>query len=515
MEAARRPIIAGTLGVAGILVCLVLLPGGVAAGAVDEGAGARVKTEAFDRDPGWEAHNNQVAPKMVKTVEQDFGYSATTNIAGNAAGEIGGTIWRTPTPASYAAKVPAKTLNDRLSAGGTFALTETRGSSGAFFGWFNSELTGGGRQSTLGFRFAGAGEGARITLQLVTATNQACGTKVTPWVKGRGLVRHTPPSIRNDGTRYTWKLDYDPEANDGNGQIRFTIRSNRAQPEEFETKTHVVDLPKGYKEHGSRFDRFGLMNSMRACNPLKVHFDDVQYDGRVEDFSKDPGWIGAGNDARFESDQGGGAHVFGFQAQSGFAGGRPGEVGGVLWRSGAYGYYADRVGPLTLDDRLEASGKVVLSVGAPDSGMYFGWFNGAEKENAPTQAGNFVGVKIGGPTRVGHYFVPAYATTKTTPIERVGNNKRPAKVAVERGTGPVLVPKRVFQWRLVYEPAGNGGKGTIEATLGDQSVTLALKPGDKERGAVLDRFGLFTGHLGGSFVKIYFDDVAYTARSAR
>jgi hypothetical protein len=84
-------------------------------------------------------------------------------------------------------------------------------------------------------------------------------------------------------------------------------------------------------------------------------------------------------------------------------------------------------------------------------------------------------------------------------------------VAVERGTGPVIVPQKVYEWKLVYDPAGNGGKGTVTATLGTESVTLPLKGGDKAKGAVLDRFGLFTGHRGGSFVRIYFDDLKYTA----
>ena len=109
-----------------------------------------------------------------------------------------------------------------------------------------------------------------------------------------------------------------------------------------------------------------------------------------------------------------GAHDFGFSAKTNFAGGKPGEVGGDLWRSGKYGYYADRIGPLTLDDRLEASGKVVLKVGAPDSDVYLGWFNSADKEKPPAEAGNFLGVHVGGPTRIGHYFHPAFATAKGT-----------------------------------------------------------------------------------------------------
>jgi len=190
-------------------------------------------------------------------------------------------------------------------------------------------------------------------------------------------------------------------------------------------------------------------------------------------------------------------------------------VGGKLWRSGAYGYYADRAGPLTLADRLEASGKVVLRVDSQDSAAYLGWFNGANKENAPPQAGNFVGVKIGGPTKVGHSFLPAYATAlpKGSKVERRG--KHPRAVSVERSGGPVVVPQKVYEWKLVYDPAGNGGKGTLAATLGKDSVVLSLKDGDKAKGGRFDRFGLFTGHRGGSFVRIYLDDLKYTARSGR
>src|SRR6266542_742764 len=200
-----------------------------------------LKQEQFDRDPGWEGHNNRIVPKTIKTVHQDFGYSPTA-LAGKEKGEIGGTIWRSSKQASYADKIPVKTLNDELSASGTFAITSSSGSSGAFFGWFKSDQPEAGRQNTLGIRFSGQGSGARLTLQLVTATNQACGTKITPWTvdktKPRGEGRKVrPTSIKNDGTQYTWKLDYDPQANGGDGQIQFTIRSNSDKPEEFEGKT--------------------------------------------------------------------------------------------------------------------------------------------------------------------------------------------------------------------------------------------------------------------------------------
>jgi len=475
------------------------------------------KSETFDSDPGWEGHNNRLTPSVVKTVYQDFGYRATS-FAGKAKGEIGGTIWRSPTLASYAAKIPAKTLNDKLTGSGTFALTASSGSSGVFIGWFKGERPGGGRQNSLGLRFAGEGSGARLTLQLVTATNQACGTKVTPWIvdktKPRGQGRKfRPPAIKNDGTRYMWTLDYDPLAADGAGQFRCTVRSNSPDPEEFETKTFTVALPPGYKEQGTTFDRFGLMNSEKPGNSLTIYFDDLAYDGKTEDLSQDPGWIGVGNQISYQRREEGGKHDFGFSAQTGHAGGTAGELGGVIWRSGVYAYYADRVGPLSLADRLEASGKVVLAAGPPDSGMYLGWFNSAHKENSPHQAGDFVGVRIGGPTRVGHYFAPAYATTRATLVERRGGREHPARVSVESREGPVLVPRQAFAWKLVYDPDASDGQGALHAALGNESVTLPLKPGDKAKGATLDRFGLFTTHIGGSFVRIYFDDLTYTSSS--
>lgn len=140
---------------------------------------------------------------------------------------------------------------------------------------------------------------------------------------------------------------------------------------------------------------------------------------------------------------------------------------------------------------------MVLKVGAPDADMYLGWFNSANKDKPPVEAGHFVGVHVGGPTRVGHYFHPAFAAAKGT--------KGLA------ATGPVLVPGKVHQWTLVYDPAAGGGKGAIQVTLDKESVTLTLKQGIKAQGANFDRFGLFTSTIGGQMVKIFLDDLKYTA----
>ena len=53
--------------------------------------------------------------------------------------------------------------------------------------------------------------------------------------------------------------------------------------------------------------------------------------------------------------------------------------------------------------------------------------------------------------------------------------------------------------------------GELRVTLGSETATLALKPGVKKQDATLDRFGLFTSQVGGQMVKIFLDDVSYTA----
>ena len=59
-----------------------------------------LKTEHFDRDPGWEGLNNRVQTKPHPVV-QDFGYSPTNHAGGKAPGEIGGRVQRSTISALY------------------------------------------------------------------------------------------------------------------------------------------------------------------------------------------------------------------------------------------------------------------------------------------------------------------------------------------------------------------------------------------------------------------------------
>ncbi len=469
-----------------------------------------LKTEHFDRDPGWDGHNNRVPPKHPVQVKQDFGYSAT-NFAGAAKGELGGTVQRSTKPASYAAILaPARTLDEKLSASGTFSLTACQPGAGLFFGFFHSQQPGGsGRPiGSLGLDFDFEGKGGRLAVRLISSGNKSCGTFITPYLPGK--FRPTP--IRKDGTRYGWTLDYDPNGG-ANGQFTFTMTSDTHRTQDYgtlpplhekeaqarfpNTTKFTVDLPAELRKENVAFDRFGLCNMMKSGGSATIFFDDLRFNGQAQDFSADPKWAATGNRLSYEDRETTGAHDFGYSEKTDIAGGAAGEIGGGLWRSGDFAYYADRIGALNLDRPLEARGKVRLVTAGPDSDIFLGWFSSASKDKGAADTENFVGMHIGGPTRVGHYFIPVFA------------NASGSRGKVE--SGPVLTPGKVFEWSIRYDPAANGGNGEIRVTLGDKSVSLALKPGQRAHGAAMDRFGVFNSTAGGQMVKLYLDDLTYSA----
>src|SRR5262249_26060847 len=190
------------------LTLLVMLAVGAGNGWTGEQPQTALRSERFDKDPGWEGHNNRIVPERAPTVTQDFGYSKT-NFAGKAVGELGGQITRASQPAYYADQISPVTLDERLSASGIFALTKTSAGGGIFFGFFRAEQPAGGGRPTgsLGMNMDCERGGARLAVRLITARNQSCGTFVTPFLPGK--FRPTP--IRTDGTRSRGTLAYRPE----------------------------------------------------------------------------------------------------------------------------------------------------------------------------------------------------------------------------------------------------------------------------------------------------------------
>src|SRR5436190_5943880 len=144
---------------------------------------AAERTQNFDTDPNWEGVNNRMTPPKMVQVTQDFGCSQT-HFAGEA-GEMGGYVTRASEPAFYAKSLGRTlTLDDKLGASGTFALTESTGGAGMFFGFFRADQPGAsGRPiSSLGMDMDCQGTGGRLAVRLITGKNQSCGTFITPFI---------------------------------------------------------------------------------------------------------------------------------------------------------------------------------------------------------------------------------------------------------------------------------------------------------------------------------------------
>jgi hypothetical protein len=188
---------------------------------------------------------------------------------------------------------------------------------------------------------------------------------------------------------------------------------------------------------------------------------------------------------------------------SGRAGGKPGEIGGIIWRDVQPAYYGAKTETLTLDDELAASGAIAFHGAGSDSGVYLGWFNAETKKDSPVKElqdpRNILAIFIEGPSRVGHYFRPEIRTANGSGL------------AAE--SGPLIRPDGTpHQWELRYSPVAAGGSGRVTVKFDGAEQTITLKPEHRRLGAAFDRFGIFNCQTGGHFVDISIDDVRFTNR---
>ena len=99
---------------------------------IERTGGVTLKTETFDRDPGWEGINNRSAQmrEPIK-IRQDFGYSeSTSNAGGRGAGEMGGYITPAGEAAFYGKVIAATDFEKPLSASGMLSIESRVLSSG-------------------------------------------------------------------------------------------------------------------------------------------------------------------------------------------------------------------------------------------------------------------------------------------------------------------------------------------------------------------------------------------------
>ncbi|HZL88002.1 MAG TPA: hypothetical protein VFB96_06460 [Pirellulaceae bacterium] len=486
-----------TVGDGGALYSFTIEKEGAEAAAT---GGLKLKAESFDRDPLWIGVNNRAA-QMREPIQlrQDFGYSARTQHAGGAApGEIGGLITPAAEAAFYGKTIDPADLSRPLSASGT--LSVGRGGTHLLLGFFNSDTLREWRTpSTLAIRINGRGENFFAYVEYCTSKWRA-GGDTTPF-----------PSITDPNTgRWNllgypcekclkWKLSYDPRGNGGQGVVTATIGNDTA----------VCNLDASHKADGATFNRFGILNVMKSADSgSEIWLDDVAVcGGAVETFSTDPRWDGRNNRGTRPTRIVRPWFDFGY-SETQFADGKAkGELGGLIFRGDCrererMASYGDRVGPLTLDKPLMASGKIAMRRGVSDSTTLFGFYSSSRsmRQNESQSDGlpeSVLGIHIEGPSSDGFRFYP---------VLRAGGGSRFANFR----QAPVIYPDgRSHDWRLEYDPTAAGGRGRITLWLDGNSSALDLTEDDRSGDITFDRFGIVTSWIDGNSQDVYWDDVTY------
>ena len=458
------------------------------------------RRQSFDREPDWVAVRNRTPRSLPKKVRQDFGFSPTRHARGTAEGELGG--WITPAAeAAYVAKpIAPRTLQEPLSAAGTF-LAEGR-QFHVLLGFFHSETLNEWRTpNTIALRLYGRGDRFFAYLEYATARWRAGGDEPVPFPQIKNPAGRLEPLGFAARQSHRWSLQYDPLGNQGQGVVTASIDGVEA----------VCELAAGHKLDGARFNRCGLMTVMKHLDSGgAVWVDDMTILGEFERFSGDPGWDEFQNRRDYTSRDIRPQFNFGYSPTQ-FAGGAAvGELGGLVFRGdcrdvATLACYADRVGPLSLHRPLRAQGRVSLRRGVSDSTTLLGFFDSKKSLQVSTSQrsgipDSFLGLAIEGPSREGFFMYPVYRFDG-----QGGVASGPQR--------PRLVPDgRSHLWSLNYVPPQRGRGGRISVRLGGEMVELPVA-GERRSGTTrFDRFGLVTTWIDGNGQVVYFDDLSYTCR---
>src|SRR5262245_24110014 len=126
---------------------------------------------------------------------------------------------------------------------------------------------------------------------------------------------------------------------------------------------------------------------------------------RTEHFDKDPGWEGRTN--RSEAQKPREVRQDFGHSSTNHAGGKAGEVGGLITPAAEPAYYGKRLEPKTFADGLTASGR--LMVKGPESHVLLGFFNADTVNEWRTP--NTIAIRINGRGNVFYAYVE-YATNR-------------------------------------------------------------------------------------------------------
>lgn len=486
--------------------CLGLMPAFAAlVGMARADAGGELRTQRFDGDPAWEAHNNRSAVPEPRSLRQDFGYSSRTAHAGGGPGEIGGLVSPAAEPAYYARRIGELTLDQPFSASGILSVStpvgEDGGAGNTLIGLFNAGTVNEWRTpNSLAIRVNGRGDVFHAHLEYTTRrwrsggeflgqVDPATGKKTMRGIPGRGLA-------------HRWSLKYDPQGNQGGGAITLTL----------DGEPLVLNLDPGHRADGAVFNRFGILNVMKSADSGgEVWLDDLTLNGVTDRFERDPRWEGRGNRRTYVTRKVRPRFDFGFSPTRYAGGERAGELGGLIFRGDCryperMAYYADRLEPLSLDRAFQAAGKVCLRRGVTDSTVLIGFFNASQSaETNPSQDSgiprSFLGAAIEGPSREGFFFYPLYRTSGSSQAD--GSRSSPPRIYPDG---------KPHDWSLDYTPTTADGEAQVRLRLDGQETVLKVPAAHRPEGARFDRFGIITTWIDGNGQDVYLDDLRYTWR---
>ncbi len=301
---------------------------------------------------------------------------------------------------------------------------------------------------------------------------------------------------------HTWSLEYDPDANGGQGGIIATIDDQKA----------VCHLDPGHKEDGAIFNRFGLLSIPKSYDQGgEIWLDDIDVNGEREDFATDPKWDAVGNRRTYMTYSVRPRFDFGI-SDTNFAGGKGrGELGGVIFRGDnrdpdKVAYYGDRLEALTPAKSIRAAGKVAMRRGVSDSTSLIGFFH-SKKSVAVSDSQssgwpiNFLGVALEGPSREGFLVYPAYRFPDGADGYAHGSELL-----------HIMPNGKSHDWSLDYDPDANAGNGRMTVGFDGRKVYLDLGARHRTAPAEFDRFGIVTTWIDGNSQHVYFDDLTYTWR---
>ena len=182
---------------------------GPGAGRVRDGARAGEHTQDFATTPAGTATATAWSPTPAPVTRQDFGHRTTNHAGGKEPGEIGG---RDPA-VGHAGVVRQghpgrKTLNDRLTASGRFAVTGDDGASGMLFGWFNDDSRGWRTPNSLAFRLDG--NGGKYWVFFEYGTRHWLDRRRRGASRARATRRRRPSPSPPTARRTRWTLDLRP-----------------------------------------------------------------------------------------------------------------------------------------------------------------------------------------------------------------------------------------------------------------------------------------------------------------